>query len=313
MAQRWWQDLPPAAGSFVMATGSVSVGLHLTGFEVASWIALALATAVWILLAGNFASRLLWHRSRWESEAYTPAALTGVAATTVLGTRMSLLGWHAAAAAMLVLAAVVWPILLVAVLRRWQRRMPGAAFLVSVATEGLAVLTGTLARAGMGDWLATVALGLFCLGLALWVQALLRFELRQVWTGPGDQWLATGSLAISALAASKLVASHQWTGTVHDVLRVTALIVLGLDLFGYTILMVAEVIRPRPGYDIRRWATVFPLSVTAVAALSVGAAVDMSGLRALGRLLLLVAVGAWVYTFTVLLMNRTTFEVDSAR
>ncbi|MFE7797472.1 tellurite resistance/C4-dicarboxylate transporter family protein [Nocardia sp. NPDC057440] len=313
MAQRWWQDLPPAAGSFVMATGIVSVGLSLTGFEVASWIVLALAAAVWGLLAIDFATGLLWHRARWEAEADTPPALTAVAATTVLGTRFSMLGWHAAAAVMLVLAAAVWPVLMVAVLRQWKRRMPGTTFLVSVATQGLAVLTSTLARVDEVDRLATVALALFCLGLVLYIAAFLHFDLQQVSTGPGDQWVATGALAISALAASNLVASHHWTGAAHSALRVAALIVLGLNLLFYTVLMVAEVIRPRPGYDIRRWATVFPLGMTAVAGLSTGTAIDVSGLQTLGKLLLVVAVGAWLFTFAVMLTDRTTFDVDPVR
>jgi tellurite resistance protein TehA-like permease len=308
MAQRWWQELPPAAGSFVMATAIVSVGLHLTGFEVVSWCPLGLAVAVWALLAVDFATRLLWHRARWETEADTPPALTGVAATTVLGTRISLLGWQSVACVLLLVAAALWPVLLLAVLRHWSRRMPGAAFLVCVSTQGLAVLAATLAQAEVGDWLAVVALVCFVLGLLLYVAAFTHFDIRQVWIGAGDQWIATGALAISALAAAKLLAADQWTGTPHQLLRAVALIALGLTVIGYTILMVAEIIRPRPQYDIRRWATVFPLGMTAVAALFTGAATDMSGLRTLGKLLLVVAVGAWLLTFAVLLTDRTTFE-----
>ncbi|WP_433723976.1 tellurite resistance/C4-dicarboxylate transporter family protein [Nocardia sp. CA-129566] len=308
MAQRWWQELPPVAGSFVMATGIVSVGLHLTGFEAVSWLVFALAAAVWVLLAVDFGTRLLWHRQQWEAEADTPPALTAVAATTVLGTRLSLVGWQVAACALLAVAAVLWPGLLFAVVRHWNRRMPGAAFLVCVSTQGLAVLAGRLALADVGDWLAWAALVLFGVGLLLYAAALAHFEIRQVWIGAGDQWVATGALAISALAAAELVAAHQWTGLPHQVLRVVALIVLGLNLFGYAILMVAEVIRPRPEYDIRRWATVFPLGMTAVASLAVGTAADMSALRTLGQLLMVVAVGAWVLTLSVLLADRRTFE-----
>jgi hypothetical protein len=41
----WWAGRPPAAGAAVMATGIVSVGLHLTGHEVLSGIALVLGSA----------------------------------------------------------------------------------------------------------------------------------------------------------------------------------------------------------------------------------------------------------------------------
>ncbi|BAW06240.1 MFS transporter [Nocardia seriolae] len=165
--RRWWRELPPAMGAFVMATGIISVGLHLTGFETLSRAGLVLAAIIWLALATDFGSRLLWTHTRWESEADTPPALTAVGATTVLGTRIALLGWHFAATALLVIAAIVWPVLLGLVIAHWNRRMPGAVFLVCVATEGLAVLGATLARAGVGDWLAVAALMCFVLGLLL--------------------------------------------------------------------------------------------------------------------------------------------------
>ncbi|MEV4235800.1 tellurite resistance/C4-dicarboxylate transporter family protein [Nocardia sp. NPDC049737] len=308
MAQRWWQELPPVAGSFVMATAIISVGLHLTGLEVVSWLIFALAAAVWVLVPIDFGKRLLWHRSQWEAETDTLPALTGVAATTVIGTRLSLSGWQIAAFALLVLAAAIWPGLLLAVLRHRNRRMPGAAFLVCVSTEGLAVLAGTLALAGVGNWLAWLALALFCVGVLLYVAALVHFDIRHVWIGAGDQWVATGALAISTLAAAELAGAYRWTGTAHRLLDVVALTVLGINLFGYAILMVAEVIRPRPEYDIRRWARVFPLGMTAVATLATGAATDLPALRTLGELLLVLAMGAWALTFAVLLADRTTFE-----
>lgn len=296
-----------------MATGIVSVGLHLAGFEVLSRMWLAVGAAVWALLAVDFLTRLLRERERWETEADTPPALTAVAATTVLGTRISQLGWQPVAVGLLVIAAVVWPVLITAVVRHWQRRMPGAAFLVCVSTQGVAVLSATLAAALALGWLMWVALVFFALGLGLYVAAFAHFDMRQVWSGAGDHWVATGALAISALAGSKLVAAPQWTGAPHDALCVVTLIILGLNLFGYAVLLVAEAIRPRPQYDIRRWATVFPLGMTAVAAFSLGVALDVGGLQVLGRLLLVVAVGAWLFTLAALISDRTTFAPDRAR
>ncbi|MEV0246938.1 tellurite resistance/C4-dicarboxylate transporter family protein [Nocardia sp. NPDC050712] len=294
MTQQWWRELPPAAGSFVMATGIISVGLHLAHADLASRVGLGIAVAGWVVLAADFADRLLWHRSRWETEAATAPALTGVAATTVLGTRLSLAGAQGLAVLLLVIALAAWPVLLVLVIRQWNRRMPGAAFLVCVSTQGLAVLTATLAQAGAGDWLMPVALVFFCLGIPLYAAAFTHFDLGQIWRGAGDQWVAAGALAISALAASKLVAWPHWTGVPHTVLRVVTLVLLGLCLVGYVILLAAEVIDRRPGYNIRRWATVFPLGMTAVASLSTAAALDIPGLHTLGIVLLVIAVAVWV-------------------
>ncbi|MCX5232362.1 tellurite resistance/C4-dicarboxylate transporter family protein [Streptomyces sp. NBC_00233] len=301
-----WAAWPPVAGAAVMATGILSVGLSLTGFEVVSVVALWLATALWLLLALGFSALLVKDRRRWEVTADTPPALTAVAATTVLGVRFDLLGLTPVAVSLLVIAAVMWPAMLIAVLRHLTRRAPGAVFLICVATQGLAILCAVLAPEA-GDWLARVALGLFLLGLVLYVDALARFEFRQVVAGAGDQWIAGGALAISALAGSKLLASGVWSGGAATTLRTTTLVLTALDLAWYAVLICGEFTRPRLGYDVRRWATVFPLGMTAVASLSVAAATGVAWLETLGRVLLWIAVAVWLptaYGFTRSLMGR---------
>lgn len=294
----WLAQRPPAAGAAVMATGIVSTGLELTGHEPLSLAILAVGCVAWLALAADFVARLLGDRSRWRAEAGTPAALTAVAATTVLGTRFSTLGWQPLAGALLALAAVLWPGLVVLVVRNSRRPMPGAVFLSCVATEGLAVLGATLAREWATAWLAHTALVFFWLGLALYVFALGCFDLRQVLEGHGDQWVAGGALAISTLAGAKLIAVgsgglYLWDNDDSGVLRTVTLALFALDLCWYAVLVVAEVARPRPSYDVRRWSTVFPLGMTAAASLSVAAAVHVP-LRGLGEVLLWIAVAAWL-------------------
>ncbi|MER5732048.1 tellurite resistance/C4-dicarboxylate transporter family protein [Streptomyces sp. NPDC002138] len=298
---RWWAGLPPAAGAAVMAAGIISVGLHLTGHPVASLVALAVAGALWLVLAADFAVRLLGDRGRFRAEADTPAALTAVAATAVLGARLSLLGWRPAAAVLLVLAAVLWPGLMAAVLRHWHRGASGAAFLVCVATQGLAVLAAVVAADSGRDWLAWAALAAFCLGLLLYGEALVRFDFREVVRGAGDQWVAGGALAICSLAASKLTASPVWVGWPHTALRTATLVTLALSLTWYAVLLTAEATHPRPRYDIRRWATVFPLGMTAAASLSAAGPTGVGWLLPLGEVLLWIALAAWLLTFVALL------------
>ncbi|MFF2747194.1 tellurite resistance/C4-dicarboxylate transporter family protein [Kitasatospora sp. NPDC058048] len=292
----WWSTVPPAAGAAVMATGIVSVGLHLTGQEVLSYVLLALAAGLWALLATAFALTFLNARGEWTLKAATPPALTAVASTGVLGTRISLLGEQGAALALLALATLAWPFLLASVVRHWRRGMPGAVFLVCVSTQSLAVLAATVAPAGGPDLLAPAALAAFCLGLLLYLGALVRFDLRQVLTGAGDQWVIAGALSISALAAGKLTALPDRTPGLHDALRIATWVLLGLALAGYAVLLAAELRNPRPDYDLRRWATVFPLGMTAVAALTAATATGVDWLRPLGRVLLWIAAGAWLLT-----------------
>ncbi|GCD95701.1 membrane protein [Embleya hyalina] len=295
-SERRWVAVPPAFGSVVMATGIVSIALFAAGFRTLSVLFMWLDVGVWVLLAAAFGARALRDPRGWRTAAATPPALTAVAATTVLGTRLVLFGWTDTACVLLALAAVVWPVLLVDVVTHMGHRMPGAVFLVCVATQGLGVLAGQLALVGEGDWLAWAALVLYGLGLALYVLACTRFDFRQVLTGAGDHWVAGGALAISAVAGSKLVASPVWTGPAHDALRTLTLVVLGLALAWYAVLAVGELVRPRPHYDTRRWATVFPLGMTAAACLLLSTAAHVSWLDPLGRVLLWIAVAAWTLT-----------------
>ncbi|WP_327156023.1 tellurite resistance/C4-dicarboxylate transporter family protein [Streptomyces tubercidicus] len=290
----WWVELPPGAGTAVMATGIVSIGLHLVGREVLSWILFVLAAIAWLALAVDFVRHLLRDRDRWAEEAGTPPALTAVAATTLLGTWVALEGWSGVAVAALVVAVLIWPVLLAAVVRHWRRRLPGTVFLVCVATQGLAVLGGTLVVSLPSGWLAWPALGCFLLGLALYAFAFRRFDLGQLRTGAGDQWVAGGTLAICALAGSKLLAVPAWRGTaLHDALRPLMLVTLALSVCWYAVLVFAEVRWPRPRYDMARWATVFPMGMTAVATLSIADAAAVGWLRTPGQVLLWAAAAAW--------------------
>jgi tellurite resistance protein TehA-like permease len=293
-AAGWLATVPPGAGAAVMATGIVSIGFHLTGYDVLSGVMLVLAAALWVLLAVAFAVKLLIDRAGWVAASGNPPALTAVAATCVLGTRLSMFGSQRTALALLAISAAAWPWLLVSVLRHLGRRRPGAVFLICVATEGLAVLAGTLANTGQGDWLAWAALVLCLAGVLLYVLALLCFDAGQVLTGHGDHWIAAGALAISALAASKLTASPLWTGAGHSALRVFTLVLLGLDLAWYAVLAVCEFVRPRLHYDLRRWSTIFPLGMSASAALNASQSAGVHPLHGLGSVLLWIAAAGWL-------------------
>ena len=294
----WWAPRPPATGAAVMATGVLSVGLHLIGYEVLSRIALILAGVAWLGLVAGVVLHLLWERERWRARASSPTALTMVPATTVLGSGVSAPDGQVLSGALLALAVVLWAALAPLVVPRWERGMPGAVFLGCVATAGIAVLGAVLAASLGVAWLAHAALVFFWLGLVFYLIGLRCFDLRQVATAAGDHWLAGGALAISALAGSQLVATAQrrlylWNNDDNDALRAVTLALLVLALVCCAVLAAAELLRPRLRYDVRRWATVFPVGMTAVATLSVASSLGAPWLRGLGRVLLWIAVAAW--------------------
>jgi hypothetical protein len=87
-------------------------------------VTLGLASALWLVLVADFATRVLTDRPWWIADARTPPALTAVTATTILGTRLSLLGWQTAAAALLALGAVAFAALLLPVMRGSRAARP---------------------------------------------------------------------------------------------------------------------------------------------------------------------------------------------
>jgi len=121
--------------------------------------------------------------------------------------------------------------------------------------------------------------------------------------GAGDHWVAAGALGISALAGAGLVVARDadpylWNNDDQGVLRATTGALLALDLACCVLLAVAEVVWPRPRYDVRRWSSVFPMGMTAVATLAVAVALDVFRLRGPGQVLLWIAVAAWLLAVT---------------
>ncbi len=133
----------------VMGTGIVSIALSLDGRQTPSRILLVIDGLAWLALGVLLAGRVLHDRGRVRREARSPAALTGVAGTAVLGTRLTLLGWGGAGIALLIIALVVYLLLLAPVLTHWATPTVGVSLMLTVSTESLAVLSAALAAHGI--------------------------------------------------------------------------------------------------------------------------------------------------------------------
>ncbi len=281
-----------------MACGIVSTDLSSDHQPVLSAIMLRLAASAWLLLTVVLGTRLAGQRARVAREARSPASLTAVAGTAMLGTRLAGQGYHVAAAALLVVAALGWGLLVLPVLRHWKTPTAGISFVVCVATEGLAVLSTALAIIYRAGWLVSAAVPALVLGLVFYVFTAARYDLRELLTGDGDHWVAGGALAISALAAGKITAAAtalgQFTGQ-HQVLTTSTLVLWCLAVVWLFPLVIAEVLRPRLSYDVRRWATVFPLGMYAASSVATGQVAGISGIAGFGH------VWTWV-AFTVSLL-----------
>ena len=296
-------SIPPAAGAEVMGTGVVSIALTLDGYETLSRILLVIAAVMWVTLAVLLPLRARRDPERFRADIRTPPALTSVAGTDVLGTRLALLGWTWAGIAALLIAAVIWALLIGPVLRHWKTPTVGASLILTVSTESLAVLAATLAIVERTDWLLVVALAPFVLGLCFYAFVISRFDLRQLVVGHGDHWITGGALAISTLAAGKLLAGAKALAILGGggVLKDVALGLWVLTMLWLPVLLVAELVWPRFEYDVRRWSTVFPFGMYAACSFVVGAAAHAGGITSFAQVWIWIALVVWAVVLAAMI------------
>lgn len=287
----------PASGAVVMGTGIVSIGLSLDGRETLSRVLLVADALAWVALGVLLAGRALFDRARVRRDAGSPAALTGVAGAAVLGTRLTLLGWSWAGIALLLVALCFWLLLLGPVLSNWVTPTAGVSLLLTVSTESLAVLAVAIAGRDGVRWLLDAALAPFLLGLALYAFVIARFDPRQLAVGRGDHWITGGALAISTLAAGDLTVAARALDTLGDVrgaLEALSLALWALTIAWLPVLVAAELARPRLGYDVRRWSTVFPVGMYAACSFLTGAAAHAPAITDFARVWVWAGAAVWL-------------------
>lgn len=304
----------PVSGAVVMGTGIVSIGLSLDGQEALSRALLAVAVVVWLLLGGTLAvlaaggRRLLFERAR------SPAALTGVAGTSVVGARLTMLGWDHAAAALLALGFLLWLWLVPRVLAHVRRPTTGISFTLTVATESLGVLGAGLAIVFGARWLALAALGCVALGLVLYLVVLATLDLRELLVGRGDHWLCGGALAIATLACSDTARAAGHLESLRPAAGALDDAALGIWIAAalwLPPLVIAELAAPRTSYSMLRWSTVFPLGMYAVCSFAVESIDDIPGIDDFARVWIWIAFAVWLVAFAGLL--RRALWVSRAR
>jgi len=309
VVKRTLDAIPPASGAVPMGTGIVSIALSLDGHETISRVLLILDVIVWLALAVLLPARATRDRERFLTDVRTPAALTSVAGTAVLGTRLAILGWQWAGVALLVIAFVVWAALLVPVLTHWRTPTVGASLLLTVSTESLAVLAATLAAPEHARWLLFAALVPFVLGLVFYVFVIARFDPRQLGVGRGDHWITGGALAISTLAAARITIGAKVfavLGNGGGALKGVALVLWVLTMLWLPVLLLVEALRPRLRYNVRRWSTVFPVGMYAVCSFVVGIAVHAGAITSFARLWVWVALAVWALISAALVRRVLT-------
>lgn len=263
----------PGACSIAMGTGIVSVALL---FDHRHWLSrawLVAALLAWLLLGALTVARLFVDRSGLRAAAAQPSALAAVAATAVLGSRLELAGLRTAAIVGLVAGGGMVAMLTWMLAGRHRIGRSGSSFLLTVALEALAGLMALLAGSGHAAWLWYFALVLAASGVAAYPIVLRRFSLHQLLSGRGDHWIAGGALAVSALTLAELRLSPR--GHLISALSTISIAVWLASLAWLAALLVAELVRPRLRYDLRRWSTLFPVGMYAASGFEVARAAHL--------------------------------------
>src|SRR6516165_3039868 len=220
------RDLHPGYFAFVMATGIISTGTFLLGPSWLSRVLLVVASAGLVVLSVALVIRLIRFRPSVVADVHAPERVFGfftiTAGLDVLGVRLSYAGHPVATAILAGLAAAVWLVLTYGVpasllLARAHDSVLGGVngtwLLWVVSTQSLAVTASTLvlARPSQSGLLAAAAVGLWSVGLVLYLLLVSLIVLRWLTVpmtpealGP-PYWILMGATAITVLAGAKIL------------------------------------------------------------------------------------------------------------
>lgn len=325
------RTLNPGYFALVMASGVVSVGMRLEGFDTLSVLLAAVCAAAFGTLVVLTGWRLVRFRREVLADLTDPARgfgfFTFIAGTNVLGVRLALDGYHLAAATLLVVGWLTWLVLgyvvpWTAVLGRAQRPVTATAngtwFNWVVASQSIAVSAAGL-QPVLGAWrdsLAVLAVfswsvGVFlyaAVGVAVGARMLLHVLRPADLTAP--YWVAMGAAAITVLAGARIV---EMAGA--PMADATRGLVAGMSVpfWAFATWLIPalaaagwwrhRVHRVPLGYDATLWSIVFPLSMYAVAGIYLGGADRLPLVGAIGGAGLWVAFTVWLVTFAAMAVH----------
>lgn len=325
--------LDPGYFAFVMASGIVSVGADLRGYQVVSQVVLGVTVIAFVVLAVAYAARLVWFRPFVRQSLRDPTTAMGyftvVAGTDVLAARLSTGGHSLLTLALGAAAALVWVVLtyglpwsIVASARRpVLGEINGTWLIWVVATQSLSIVAAALSPVspgtGLRAGLPAVAVCLWGVGVMLYLifiviifLRLLLVEVTPAEMGPA-YWIAMGATAISVRAAAGILTLHgphagDLIAQIHPFVVGLSVVLWSfgtwwiplLVLFGIWRYLVRGYSR---AYEPRLWSVVFPLGMYTVASATLGQVDGLGFMVSVARLWFFVGLAAWAAALTLML------------
>ena len=316
------EHLSPGYFALVMATGIVSIGADLRGWQTLSLGLLVVAAVAYAVLIVLTAWRLIRfrhaiiHDARDTRKAFL--YFTFVAGTDVLAVGLAAHGQLGVAAMLLGVAGLAWLVLgytipWAAVLGRAERPVLAAAngtwFIWVVASQSVAVAAATLEPEydDLRQALAIVAVFSWSVGIVLYLASgifvslrLMLYPLKPQELDP-PYWVAMGAVAITIVAGARIVEME--SAPMVDAVRglVAGLAVLFWCFATWLIPVLfavgfwRHVLHHVPfRYDPTWWSIVFPLGMYAAASIYLGRADDLPIVEWIGNAWIFVAIAAWL-------------------
>jgi tellurite resistance protein TehA-like permease len=314
-----------------MATGIISVGMHLEGFDLLSRLLLGTCVGAFVVLLGLNVVRFVTDRDQVLEDFMDPRRAFGfftfVAGTNVLGVRLGLAGSDDATAVLLVVSGLAWVVLgyvvpWTAVLGRQERPVVATAngtwFIWVVASQSVAVAAATIEPAfdGARRELALLAVVSWSVGVFLYAATGLLVALRLMLYEFGPEeltppyWVSMGALAITVLAGARIVemADAPMVEVTRDLIAGLAVVFWAFATWLIPVLVAAgwwrHVRRHVPlRYEATLWSIIFPLGMYAVAGIYLGRADRLPLVEDVGRSGLWVAFAAWVVALVAMAVH----------
>lgn len=323
--------LAPGYFALVMASGIISVGMKLKGFEFISTGLLIVCTAGFVILLCLTVWRFVAYRDAISDDFLDPGRAFGfftfVAGTNVLGVRLGMDDHHAATALLLGLAGAAWLLLgymvpWTAVLSKVERPVVATAngtwFIWVVASQSVAIAAATIEPVfvtGRRE-LAVLAVMSWSVGVFLYAATAMIVSLRLMLYKFGPEeltppyWVTMGALAITVLAGARIVemADAPMVAVTRDLISGLSVVFWAFATWLIPVLLAAGWWRHRVRgvplrYEPTLWSVVFPLGMYAVAGIYLGEADRLPLVAAIGSAELWVALVAWIAVMIAMLDN----------
>jgi len=331
------EGLTPGYFALVMASGIISVGMKLEGFQIVSLVLLVISAVAFVILLCLTLWRFIAYRSAINDDFLDPRRAFGfftfVAGTNVLGVRLGMEGSYAATAVLLALAGAAWLLLgyvvpWTAVLGRVERPIVATAngtwFIWVVASQSVAIAAATIEpifETGRRE-LALLAVMSWSVGVLLYAATAMIVSLRLMLYEFGPEeltppyWVAMGALAVTVLAGARIVemADAPMVNVTRGLIAGLAVVFWAFATWLIPVLVAAgwwrHITRRVPlRYEATLWSVIFPLGMYAVAGIYLGEANRLPVVAMIGSVELWFAFVAWLLVTVAMTVHvvRTVF------